>query len=179
MNLKRTEQENHLTGIVRLLSMYQSLAIPQIAKLYPELSEEKLRMLIRRLEKEGRLVHIPEQDLLLFHKDCIPNPSIISAFWVLLDFQPDVTYHSISEFPVSLTFYTDTDAYDVIYIPEEKEMLINHALSSQRSHTSRRLIIVTNPKQIPHIKLPGVSAFCIVATDGQVQYYKKQGVTEF
>ena len=60
MNLKRTEQENHLTGIVRLLSMYQSLAIPQIAKLYPELSEEKLRMLIRRLEKEGRLVHIPE-----------------------------------------------------------------------------------------------------------------------
>lgn len=178
MNLIRKEQENHLTGIVRLLSIYQALAIPQIAKLYPELSDEKLRMLIRRLEKEGRLVHIPEQDLVLFHKNCTPNPAIISAFWVLLDFQPDVTYHSISEFPVSLTFYTDTDAYDVLYMPEEKEILINHALSSQRNHASRRLVIVTNPNQIPRIKLPGVSAFCIVTADGQVQYYKKQGVTD-
>ena len=66
---------------------------------------------------------MPERELVLYAKDCVPEPSILSAFWVLLDFREDITYHTASDFPVALTFYTQSDAYDVIHIPEEKRYL--------------------------------------------------------
>ena len=176
MNLKQTEYHYHLNDIIRQLSMYQALTFPQLVKLYPDLPSEKLQMLIRRLGKEGRLIYISETGLLLFHKDCIQNPATIAAFWVMLDFFPYVTHHSISEFPITLTFYTDKDIYDIIFIPEEKEFLIAHALSSQTKTISKRLVIINHPNQISRIPLPDISAFCMVSEDGQVQYYKKQGV---
>ena len=51
MQQKSREQENHLAEITRLLSLYQALTLAQLEKLYPELSEEKLAALLRRLEK--------------------------------------------------------------------------------------------------------------------------------
>ena len=178
MNLKPKEHEKHLTEIVRLLSMYQSLTFFQFAKLFPELPEEKLLTLIRRLEKNGRLIYLMDESLLLWSKDCEANPATIASFWVLLDFQSDIIYHTVSEFPVTLTFYTQTDAYDVIYVPEEKEMLINHALSANSKDAARKLVIIERPGQIPKIHFPGIAAFCTVTKDGQVQYYRKQGVTD-
>ena len=56
MNLKSKEQENDLSKIIRLLSMYHALSLPQLQKLFPALSEEKLTMLLHRLEKSGRQV---------------------------------------------------------------------------------------------------------------------------
>lgn len=178
MNLKSKEQEKHLTEIVRLLSMYQALTFSQISKLFPELPEEKLFTLIRRLEKNGRLTYLMDKEILLFSKECESTPATIASFWVLLDFQPDITYHTVSEFPVTLTFYTQSDAYDVIYVPEEKEILINHALSNYPENAPRRLVIVNHSGQIPLMNFPGIAAFCTVTENGQVQYYKKQGVTD-
>ena len=60
MNFINSKQDKHLTQIVNILSMYQTLLITQIEKLYPELSKEKLLLLIRRLEKSGRLIYIEE-----------------------------------------------------------------------------------------------------------------------
>ena len=37
---------------------------------------------------------------------------------------------------MTLTFYTQSDAYDVIHIPEEKEILMNHALSVYKGHVT-------------------------------------------
>ena len=138
MNLKPKEHEKHLTEIVRLLSMYQSLTFFQFAKLFPELPE-----------RSGRLIYLMDESLLLLSKDCEANPATIASFWVLLDFQSDIIYHTVSEFPVTLTFYTQTDAYDVIYVPEEKEMLINHALSANSKDAARKLVIIERPGQIP------------------------------
>lgn len=178
MNLKPKEHEKHLTEIVRLLSMYQSLTLSQLAGLFPDLPKDKLLALIHRLERNGRLTCLMDKAMLFFSKDCEPNPAAVASVWVLLDFLPDVIYHTVSEFPVSLTFYTRSDAYDVIYVPEEKELLINHALSVCPKDAPRRLVIVDHPGQIPQIHFPGIAAFCTVSGDGQVQYYRKQGVTE-
>ena len=93
-------------------------------------------------------------------------------------------YHALSpaqlgrHFPVTLTFYTQSDAYDVIHIPEEKEMLMNHALSAYKEDAPRRIAIVDNAGQIPLLDFPGTAAFCTVAPGGEVQYYRKQGVTD-
>jgi len=178
MNLKPKEHEKHLTEIVRLLSMYQSLTFSQLVKLFPDLLETKLLSLIRRLEKNGRLVYLMDEAILLFSKDCEPNPATIASFWVLLDFQPDIIYHTVSEFPVTLTFYTETNVYDVIYVPEDKEILINHALSTPSKYAARRLVIIEHPEQISKIHFSGITAFCTVTKGGQVQYYRKQGVTD-
>lgn len=178
MQQKNQQQENHLPEITRLLSMYHALSLPQLGRLYPELTEGKLLRLLGRLEKTGRLALLPERGLVLYSKDCIPSPSTLAAFWVLLDFREDITFHTASDFPVALTFYTQSDAYDVIHIPEEKEMLMNIALSAYKEDAPRRIAIVDHAGQIPLLDIPGTAAFCTVTPDGKVQYYRKQGVTD-
>lgn len=178
MQHRDQQQENHLSEITRLLSMYHALSLPQFGRLYPELTDRKLRLLLGRLEKAGRLAFVPDRELVLYSKECVPNPSTLAAFWVLLDFREDVTYHTASDFPVALTFYTQSDAYDVIHIPEEKEMLMNHALSAYKEDSPSRIAIVDHARQIPLLHIPGTAAFCTVTPDGKVQYYRKQGVTD-
>ena len=75
MQQKNQQQENHLPEITRLLSMYHALSLPQLGRLYPELTEGKLLRLLGRLEKTGRLALLPERGLVLYSKDCIPSPS--------------------------------------------------------------------------------------------------------
>ena len=178
MQHRDQQQESHLSEITRLLSMYHALSLPQFGRLYPELTDRKLRLLLGRLEKAGRLAFVPDRELVLYSKECVPNPSTLAAFWVLLDFREDVTYHTASDFPVALTFYTQSDAYDVIHIPEKKEMLMNHALSAYKEDSPRRIAIVDHARQIPLLHIPGTAAFCTVTPDGKVQYYRKQGVTD-
>ena len=178
MQHRDQQQESHLSEITRLLSMYHALSLPQFGRLYPELTDRKLRLLLGRLEKAGRLAFVPDRELVLYSKECVPNPSTLAAFWVLLDFREDVTYHTASDFPVALTFYTQSDAYDVIHIPEEKEMLMNHALSAYKEDSPHRIAVVDNAGQIPLLDFPGITAFCTVTPDGKVQYYRKQGVTD-
>lgn len=79
---------------------------------------------------------------------------------------------------MSLTFYTNSNCYDVIHVPEEKEILINHALSDYDEDAPKRLVVVDHTGQIPNLHFPGIAAFCTVSADGRVQYYKKQGVTD-
>lgn len=178
MQHRNQQQESHLSEITRLLSMYHALSLPQLGRLYPELTEPKLLLLLKKLEKAGRLVFGPDGEYALYTKDCVPNPSTTAAFWVLLDFREDITFHTASDFPVTLTFYTQSDAYDVIHIPEEKEILMNHALSAYTEDSPRRIAVVSHAGQIPLLHFPGIAAFCTVTPDGKVQYYRKQGVSD-
>lgn len=151
--------------------------------LFPAAASEALSCTLRRKAdhaaapsgKSGRLVYTSDGNMILCSKDHSPDPAVTAAFWVLLDFQADVIYHTVSDFPVALTFYTNADAYDVIYVPEEKEILINHALSVYPQDAPRRIVIVSQPKQMSAIHFPSIAAFCTITEDGQVQYYKKQG----
>lgn len=173
------QQDSHLSEITKLLSMYQVLTLPQLGRLFPELDHAKLLSLLRRLEKSGRLVLQPERDLVLYSKECVPDFAMLSAFWLLLDFLPDITYHTVSDFPVCLSFYTDSDAYDVIYAAPEKEILLNHALSASKEECPHRLVIVEQVEQIPMLSFPHITAYCRVLPDGQIAYYKKQGESLF
>ena len=178
MNFINSKQDKHLTQIVNILSMYQTLLITQIEKLYPELSKEKLLLLIRRLEKSGRLIYIEETGLLKYSKDSEFNLSLIKSFWILLDFRSEMTYHTISDFPVILTFYTPDHAYDIVHIQRGNEVLISHALSSWCKEDAHRLVIIDFPEQIPLLQFPGIAAYCTVNFEGEVNYYKKQGVND-
>lgn len=113
MQHRNQQQESHLPEILRLLSTYHALSLLQLEALYPELPQQKLLLLLKKLEKTGRLTLVPERNLVLHTGDSVPNPSTLAAFWVLLDFREDITYHTASDFPVTLTFYTQSDAYDI------------------------------------------------------------------
>ena len=99
----RNQQKSLLSEITRLLSTYHALTLLQVGALYPELTRQKLLLLLKKLERSGRLTLMPERDLVLYTGDCVPNPSILSAFWILLDFREDIIYHTASDFPVALT----------------------------------------------------------------------------
>ena len=154
----RNPQESHLPEIIRLLSTYHALTLLQLEAFCPELTHQKLLLLLKKLEKGGRLTLAPERNLVLYTRNCVPNPSILSAFWVLLDFREDITYHTASDFPVALTFCTQSDAY--------------------KEDSPRRIAVVDDVGQIPLLHFPGIAAFCTVTPDGKVQYYRKQGVTD-
>lgn len=177
MQLKK-QQHYHLAEISRIMSMYQALLCRQLSCLFPDLSFEKVMALLERLHKSGRLVLLREEKLVLFTKDCTPDQDILTAFWVLLDFLPEITYHTVSEFPVVLTFYTKSDAYDVIHVTEGKEILMNQALSGIKEDSPHRLVIVDMPGQISRLSFPGICAFCTVNIRGNVQYYKTARSTQ-
>lgn len=178
MNHISKDQGNHLAEINRLLSVYQVLSFSQLEKTFPDLTEDKLLLLLRKLEKGGRLIYEQDTGLVRYSTECTANTSTMVAYWILLDFISDTIYHTISDFPVSLTFYTNSNYYDVIHVPEEKEILINHALSDYDEDAPKRLVVVDHTGQIPNLHFPGIAAFCTVSADGRVQYYKKQGVTD-
>lgn len=171
------EHKSHLSVIMNLLSTYQVLTRKQLERLFPELPAEKVLLLIRQLERKRRITYHTDSGYVCYSSECIPNPSYIAAFWILLDFLPHVTYHTVSEFPVTLTFYTKADGFNIIYVPSGKELLINQAMSSYHEEDLTNLVIVERTDQIPLLSFCGIGAYCTVSADGQVKYYQKQGVT--
>ena len=49
----RNQQKSHLSEITRLLSTYHALTLLQVEALYPELTRQKLLLLLKKLEKGG------------------------------------------------------------------------------------------------------------------------------
>lgn len=98
------------------------------------------------------------------------DTGMIAAFWVLLDFIDRVEYHTSSDFPVKISFFSENKMYEIIYVAYGQELLVGHALSEKDD--ARRIIVVDDPKQIEQLNIPGVSGYCTVSPDGQISYYK-------
>lgn len=160
--------------VIRILSQYHRLKLRQLTRCFPSISEGTMLSILRRLERQGR-IRIGDTFV-----DCLPETSPVDgmteAFDVLLDFFPEVSYHAPGEFPVTLTFFAREEGYDIIWLPEGRELLTIHALSQQAFSESgnQRLIAISSEKQLEAaIRLHQITAFCLV-TDGKVQYFKKQ-----
>ena len=139
--------------IIRLLSLYHRLKFRQMLLLFPQLSETAFHSILKQLQKQGRIslqessvVHLPETE-------CADGME--AAFDVLLDFLPEVTYHAPGEFPVTLTFFAREECYEVIWLPEGKELVLS-------SETQLELAG----------RLPDVTAYCL-PRNGKIHYYKK------
>lgn len=98
MNHISKDQGNHLAEINRLLSVYQVLSFSQLEKTFPDLTEDKLLLLLRKLEKGGRLIYEQDTGLVRYSTECTANTSTMVAYWILLDFISDTIYHTISDF---------------------------------------------------------------------------------
>ena len=49
------QEENILSRIISMLSMYHCLYLAQLCRLFPEVNKEQLTVLLRKLVRKGRL----------------------------------------------------------------------------------------------------------------------------
>jgi len=162
--------------LLRAVTMYRSLQEEQIYRLYPG-KEHVVKNLLTHLVKQGRIYHNPQDRRYSADRDCDSklDRGMLSAVWVLLDFIDQTEYHSVSDFPVKICFFAGGEMYEIIHVPYEQEILMNHALAEKTAKNedpARRIVLVDRPEQINSIKIPNVTGFCDVAADGSVRYFK-------
>lgn len=160
--------------LLRIITTYHALKYEQVLQIFAR-NRDSIKSLITSLAKQGRLYYDKERELLC---DCqessvSPDSGTIAAFWVLLDFKKAILFHTNGEFPVKLNFFSQDEAYEVIYIESGQEILMNHIFESLPPDASR-LIILSSIQQSNLIHIDGVIAYCIVDSDGKVSYYQKQ-----
>ena len=99
---------------------------------------------------------------------------MIKAFWILLDFIDRIEYHSAGSFPVNLSFFLDAEFYEVVFILQNQETLISHALAGDPDKIGKRIVIVEDSQQIEKLNIPGAAGYCTVTKAGVIQYYRKE-----
>lgn len=173
MKTRKEIYENEGATILRLLSTYHNLTYEQMIRTFNR-KPETIRTLISNLIKQGRIFYDSAKELLCDRENRAESPdyAMIAAYWVLLDFDKALVYHTCGEFPITITFFADDEEYEIIYVQQGQEELINHVLSKSKE-SDNRLVIVSSPQQAQQIQIPNVIAFCIVEDDGKVNYYRK------
>jgi hypothetical protein len=161
--------------LLRFITTYHSLRYDQVLQLFAK-NEQSIKTLITSLVKQGRIIHEKEHDLLCDSQQAAENPdyALIAAFWILLDFKKAVVFHTNGEFPIKLHFFSQDEQYEIIYVGEEQEILVNHVMENIPAKGARRLVLLENENQASKIAIENVAAYCLVDASGAVSYYQRK-----
>ena len=109
---------------------YHALKYEQVMKMFG--NQDSIRSLITSLNKQGRIYYDKESGLLCDNPEAAKNPDhgTIAAFWVLLDFEKPILFHTSGDFPVKLHFFSEDEEYEILYVPPEQEILVDHVMKS-------------------------------------------------
>ena len=93
--------------LLRFLTTYHALKYEQVMKMFG--NQDSIKSLITSLVKQGRIYHDKEAGLLCDSPEAAKNPDrgTIAAFWVLLDFEKPIVFHTSGDFPVKLHFFSE------------------------------------------------------------------------
>ena len=161
------------TEILRVITTYKTLEERQIIALFPNKKDVTVNLL-SYLVKQGRIFFNPESKRYSLDESCdqTPDPVMIAAFWILLDFIDNISYHTASDFPIKISFFADEELYEIIHFAPEKQHLISHLLSETEKCGTRRIILMDSADLIKDFGIENVSGYCTVDVGGNVQYYK-------
>lgn len=102
--MKTREEIYEIEGaaLLRTISTYHTLTYEQVIRTFNR-KPETIRNLISSLVKQGRIFYDPDSNLICDRANRVDTPdhAIIAAYWVLLDFDKALVYHTSGEFPVS------------------------------------------------------------------------------
>ncbi len=161
------------TELLRIISMYPGLTEKQLCRFYPG-REDVTKNLLAHLRRQGRARQADTGGYFPYGNDkAETDPGMVRAAWVLLDFIGKAEYHSSSDFPVKIVFFSGGELYEIIHAASGQEALVTHALHQGRDSGGRRIVLVDDPGQIPFLEFPGITGFCTVDAAGNVSYYKK------
>lgn len=165
---------NEAAGLLRDITMYPGLSDRQLHRFYPG-QEGKVDALLTRLVRQGRIYYDAPLHRYFPNAEASAkwDAGLVRAAWVLLDFIDKAEFHSASDFPVKIIFFTGGELYEIVYVPDGQEALIGHALCAKEEGAGRRIILVERPEQIGRINIPHTSGFCTVDDSGNINYYKK------
>lgn len=160
--------------LAQIISLYGALEYRQLLELHPDRSENT-RNQISWLIKNNRVYR--DNEVVKARPDLAPDPAMIAAFWVLLDFYRtgQVEYHTKSDFPAIIYFFVGGENYDIIVMPPGSESLICHALRYGPQDVAKHIIVLDNAEQLQNCPLPGAPVYCTVSATGQIDYFKKKG----
>lgn len=175
MKTRESLYSKEAAELVRTISLYKSLTCGQVFRLFPS-KEKAIKNLLTHLIRQKRVVYNPNTERISANEeyDEHPDSGMIAAFWVLLDFIDDAEYHTASNYPVKISFFSCSELYEIVYVPHEQEIMMNHAMAAKEEEPPKRLVVAENPDQMSRIDIPGMIAFCIVSPEGKVNYYKLQ-----
>ena len=158
--------------LLQVITTYHALPYEQLLKLFPKKSSS-FKSFITGLVKQGRIYHDKEKNLLCDCKEASENPdwALISALWIMVDFNNSIVYHTSGTFPVKLHFFTATDYFEIIYIGEGQEALFNHVMEHLPSGNAKRIILLDSAEQAGTLNIDGTIAYCLVSSEGVVSYY--------
>lgn len=161
------------TELLRIISMYPGLSEKQLCRFYPG-REDVTRNLLSHLCRQGRTRQTDTGGYFPYRYNRTETDSgMVQAAWVLLDFIDKAEYHSSSEFPVKIAFFSGGELYEIIHAASGQEALVTHALRQGHDSGGHRIVLVDDPVQIPLLTFPGITGFCTVDASGNVSYYKK------
>ncbi len=119
------------------------------------------------IDKDKKMISSTEKGLYDF------DISLINCFWVLLDFIDDISFHSISDYPSKIIFFTGDEVYDILHIPEQQENLIQQlTLRQDLQYDNKKIIVLEKEEQINKLSIPLTLAYCTVNENGEISYYK-------
>ena len=174
--MKTRDQIYHRDGekLLRFLTTYHALKYEQVMKMFG--NQDSIRSLITSLNKQGRIYYDKESCLLCDSQEAAKNPDhgTIAAFWVLLDFEKPILFHTCGDFPVKLHFFSEDEEYEILYVPPEQEILVDHVMKSLPRQEVLRLVVLEDIAQAAKLSIEGVLAFCVVDEDGVVSYYGRR-----
>lgn len=173
--MKTREQiySNEAADLLKNITMYKTLTETQVLRLYPG-KESVIKNLLNHLTRQGRIYRNPDKQRVSANAECDGriDYGLVSAVWVLIDFIDKIQSHFACDFPVKISFFTEDEAYEIIHVPYEQEIMMKRALSSDIQSNARRIVIVDSVEQIDKIDIPSITGFCTVSSDGTVEYYK-------
>ena len=171
----REEMVTDAIGVIELMSIYKVLKLDQIMKTIRNKKDTVKKSIIRLLQRQDRI--FVYDDICSVQETWTKNfdKSLITAFWVLLDFWDEVVFNNTAAYPAKIDFITSSDSFDIIVAEKGQENMLNVFYGKVRDETIKHLVAVEDEEQMTKLTFDGISAFCIVGKDGNVSYYRHEG----
>lgn len=174
MKTRKEIYGNEAAEMLRFVTLYHNIRKGQLIKLFPNTKPDVIEKLIFHLQNNRRIYHNKNTDILYDNAEYNTDFATICCLWVLCDFIDKVEFHSSSDFPVNVVFFSSGELYEVSYIPEDREAVFEQAFKNFEPN-GKRIIVLENTGQISKINIPDVTAYCTVNDEsGEIKYHKSK-----
>ncbi len=174
MKTRKDIYGNEAAEMLRIVTLYHNIRKSQLVRLFPDSKPDVIEKLIFHLQNNRRIYHNKSTDILYDNAEYNTDFGTICCLWVLCDFIEKVEFHSSSDFPVNMVFFSSGELYEVSYIPEDRAVVFEQAFKSYEPG-GKRIIVLENTEQISNINIPDVTAYCTVNDEsGEIKYFKSK-----
>lgn len=160
--------------MLRIVTLYHNIRKEQLIRLFPNTKPEVIEKLIFHLQNNRRIFHNKITDIIYDNEEYNTNFETINCLWILCDFIDKIDFHSSSDFPINIIFFSKDELYEISYVAEDKQAIFEQVFNHCDA-TGKRIILLENAEQAAKFNIPDVTAYCVVNEEtGEVKYFKSK-----